>query len=308
MNREEFQSIDWSKPHFFRITYTYVGKGSSKRFASYGMAKNHTRFGATITYKYTYKEEEEGVRDAYFPCEMLWECDEKGEPLSPYLKEINPEDMWKCPVCSKLFSHKERDSIFCSDRCQEIYKLNKEEEDRKKGKGPVKKHCEFCGKEFETTYSNKKFCSDKCRKRADAKKRTGLKKKDKSSYVKGKEIKKKEIIKKEEIQKRGNNKNEPKIPKVKVCEFCGKEFETIDSQRKYCCYDCRVKASNKKRSERRKKNRKPKVRHCKFCGKEFETNLNYKNYCCRNCARAAGRERVRKMKALMKLWGIDLRE
>lgn len=306
MNREEFQSIDWSKPHFFRITYTYVGKGSSKRFASYGMAKNHTRFGATVTYKYTYKDGEEGIKDCYFPCEMLWECDEKGNPLLPYSEEINPDDMWKCPVCSKLFSHKERDGIFCSDRCQEIYKLNKEEEDRKKGKGPVKKKCEFCGAEFETTDSRKKFCSSKCRKKADSKKRSSLREKLKQSREKDMQVmNNKDCNKKIEKPK---TVPDPKIPKVKICSFCGKEFETIDFRKKYCCYECRVKASNKKKSERRKKNRRPKVKKCKFCGKEFETNLNYKNYCCRNCARAAGRERIRKMKALMKLWGIDLKE
>lgn len=327
MNREEFQNIDWSKPRFFRITYTSEFKDSNKRFESFGPAKNHTRFGATITYKYTYKEGEEGIRDSYFPCEMLWECNEKGKPILPYVKEINPDDMWKCPVCSKLFSHKERNSIFCSDRCQEIYKANKAEEDKKNGKGPVKKKCEFCGKEFETTYSNKKFCSSKCRKKAYAKKESDLKRKFKPEKNPEKEAdkdidlnkdpgsnkitessKNEEVLKSPKEIKKSENPKDIKVKKVKICALCGKEFETLDSRKKYCCYECRVKASNKKKSERRKRNRRPKVKHCKFCGKEFETNLNYKTYCCRNCARAAGRERIRKMKTLMKLWGIDLRE
>ncbi|MCL2038930.1 MAG: hypothetical protein FWG85_00705 [Bacteroidetes bacterium] len=103
--------------------------------------------------------------------------------------------------------------------------------------------CKICGKEFETI-RNKKYCSKECT-------YTQIKLLN-ASYV----LKRKTAIK----------------PIIKVCECCGKEFETTIRNKKYCNPKCC------------KHNKKPNaIRICKICGKEFETNRK-KKYCSKECA------------------------
>lgn len=64
----------------------------------------------------------------------------------------------------------------------------------------------------------------------------------------------------------------------KVCETCGKIFETNKKWQKYCSQECKYKANYKSVKVVRKSN-------CVFCGKEFETDNKKKLFCSRKCSK-----------------------
>ena len=62
----------------------------------------------------------------------------------------------------------------------------------------------------------------------------------------------------------------------KVCEQCGKEFETNRLKQKYCGFDCRIESRRTGRTEHTK--------ICPYCGNEFTTIVKAQKYCSAACA------------------------
>lgn len=64
---------------------------------------------------------------------------------------------------------------------------------------------------------------------------------------------------------------------IKICNFCGKEFKTSHSKRKYCSQECMGKAKRKNIP----------AQYCLVCGKELVPNFKKGNkirkYCSQNC-------------------------
>lgn len=118
--------------------------------------------------------------------------------------------------------------------------------------GTVAGFCPVCNRQFIKYRSFQKYCSYKCREKA-----TG----NKSYYKKAEPVKKK-------------------------CLTCGKEFETHDGKRKYCCNECYLK-----HRESYYKKKKPKSKTCPMCGKEFKTTHGLQKYCCKECYLKAKKDR-----------------
>jgi len=84
----------------------------------------------------------------------------------------------------------------------------------------MKKVCEVCGKEYETSQPHQKTCSPECQKKKNA------------AYQKLY----REVYHDELLEKAKKNKNTPKLKKV--CEVCGKEYETTQPHKKTCSPEC----------------------------------------------------------------------
>jgi len=68
-------------------------------------------------------------------------------------------------------------------------------------------------------------------------------------------------------------------PITKVCQYCGKEYQTVHAKgttSKYCSIDCKNKAKNLREHPRITKK-------CHTCGKEFETGDNRHRFCSDAC-------------------------
>lgn len=234
MTKDEFQAIDWDKPHWFRITYAYPGK----RYGYYGPATGHVRFGATIKWESKgkrYGKEEIHPKESFFPCEMLWECDSEGNPLKPYPKGKRPAAYKVCKWCWKTFYPEiGQDNKYCCPECrkkaEDEKKAKKELNEQKKrqykeslmgGDGEViEKQCRVCGKFFKTRSGVKVFCSYECF-------RKDLARKEREAYKKRKELQ-----------------------ELRECKYCGKKFVPDRAHKIYCSWDCRTKAE-KERAKRK---------------------------------------------------------
>lgn len=100
--------------------------------------------------------------------------------------------------------------------------------------------CPFCGEDFVREQVAQKFCSARCR----------------QSYYAKKEIK-----------------NKYREPKVYVCAWCGRAFES-DRKKKYCCDDCRIRAYD----QRPRKRKKPKLTLEQVALLSGEAGLSYGQY------------------------------
>lgn len=108
----------------------------------------------------------------------------------------------------------------------------------------------------------------------------------------------------------------------KICQHCGKEFETTNSRKIYCTRDCMYKAKNlrkvKELSENSKKNFQKYIeengskRNCLYCGKEFEITKPQqlrKIYCSKSCCKKVDNmfgnkeERDKKYKDILRYGG-----
>lgn len=73
---------------------------------------------------------------------------------------------------------------------------------------------------------------------------------------------------------------------TKACAWCGTEFETEHRGTKYCSLSCRQSAAAKQQNECNK--RRPKVHYdpkaCLHCGKEFTPREKRQIYCSKECA------------------------
>ena len=75
---------------------------------------------------------------------------------------------------------------------------------------------------------------------------------------------------------------------IKVCEYCGKEYETINNgNNRFCSNNCKA-------AWRRESGVDDEIRKCAFCGKEFTANkYTHKKFCTRECASKYRRSKKR---------------
>lgn len=115
--------------------------------------------------------------------------------------------------------------------------------------------CKACGSEFTTVYGHEqKYCSRECFRISRRKK---------------------------------ERKENPRSPRsLKVCEWCGREFESLNSSQKYCSKECSYEGGKRRQRERWKQAYKPKIIICKECGTEFLTECGdtHSVFCCQSCA------------------------
>ena len=123
-------------------------------------------------------------------------------------------------------------------------------------------HCECCGKTFVKYRPFQKYCSNKCREIVYEKK---------YRYVK------KPMVK-------------------KICGNCGKEFETNDSKKKYCCVECCRIFQNSCYEPKEQG-----IRKCAVCGKEFTITHHAKKYCTDECYLVAKKVRETKNEAISRI-------
>jgi len=91
--------------------------------------------------------------------------------------------------------------------------------------------------------------------------------------------------------------------KKKTCNICGKVFNPISPNQKYCvsCKDAGRKLTNRLRDRkryRRKYNYKECIKHCESCGKQFITYYSKKRFC---GAEKCEKERLRRKNVMMQL-------
>lgn len=137
-----------------------------------------------------------------------------------------------------------------------------------------KSKCLYCNKEFEYENYKSKTCSKECAELL--RKKTNLKKYgvENPTQIKESSNKRIETIK----QKYGSGKAPLKKPITRVCNTCGKEYQSTANFSMYCSDKC-------------KKNKPTKVydiplvkSNCIICGKEFEYKSNSKkNTCSKEC-------------------------
>jgi hypothetical protein len=152
-----------------------------------------------------------------------------------------------CEICGSA-EFQIKSERFCSQKCIHIYGSKKAANNKKEclecGKkiavGNFEKHlrthikkeiyyfCENCGNECFESYGSNRFCSKECARSFSTKE------------------KRKEIN-----HKVSKSLSKEKIPKVKVCLYCKKEFKTYKNS-KYCSHKC-VGAQPKKKGANRKK-------------------------------------------------------
>ena len=71
---------------------------------------------------------------------------------------------------------------------------------------------------------------------------------------------------------------------IKICENCGKEFESNYSKKRFCCRKCY--------NEFIQKNRQTKKVTCPICGNEFHQKRIGQIYCCNKCKMIAAQNRI----------------
>jgi hypothetical protein len=77
------------------------------------------------------------------------------------------------------------------------------------------------------------------------------------------------------------------MDKIKICEYCGKQFITKSLGNKCCSDECKKQRRNdidreKHKTAKGNKNKKYKAL-CKHCGKEFSSNQPQAKFCCGKC-------------------------
>lgn len=70
----------------------------------------------------------------------------------------------------------------------------------------------------------------------------------------------------------------------RICQECGKEYETNDDKRHYCSKECYLKFQEKRRAE-------PEERVCLICEKKFMSAHWSKRYCSKECRMEARRNK-----------------
>ena len=95
---------------------------------------------------------------------------------------------------------------------------------------------------------------------------------------------------------------------IKICEHCGKEFETDRNTKRFCTRKCK-EASRKKRIRKGIRNDNIEyVRICPICGVEFTTNHFDKIYCSDDCVKKHKKEYYKKNKEYHKEYNKQWRE
>ena len=71
----------------------------------------------------------------------------------------------------------------------------------------------------------------------------------------------------------------------RVCEICGKTFETGNSKQKFCSRECNLKHQRLKYRDAHPEPPKPNLpeRNCEFCDKEFFPQVDNQKFCSKKC-------------------------
>jgi hypothetical protein len=173
-----------------------------------------------------------------------------------------------CEICKKEFKNRNKNQRFCSRACY--------------GKSRCKdttRKCLFCKNEFNVSYvnHNQKFCSSKC---------FGLSVRTRkliNCLGCGREFK----------QKNSNQKFCSKICSQKSrcknvyqnCEECNKKFKMSNKNQRFCSRECANLNLHQKTSSK----------ECEFCGEVFISNIHFRKYCGDKCAKAAHKEKSKKI-------------
>jgi len=96
--------------------------------------------------------------------------------------------------------------------------------------------------------------------------------------------------------------------KKSICQCCGREYIQQHGREKYCSDDCRIKVINEKKKEAYNKSTltgKPKI--CEECGKEFFPHSEKQRFCCKSCSSKHNRkdQLKRKKKRGPRLYGYQ---
>lgn len=118
--------------------------------------------------------------------------------------------------------------------------------------------CEVCGAEFTPSKYNRyaKYCSKECQRKAANRLR----------------------------RKQGRSRGERVLPvRTRICEGCGKEFESRANNVKFCSRSCYMRFRLALEKANYVSQRTVEKRVCPFCGKEFETLRSNMKFCSRQC-------------------------
>jgi len=87
----------------------------------------------------------------------------------------------------------------------------------------------------------------------------------------------------------------------KVCEICGKAFETPTDKKKFCSIECTKKAKVLRNRKYKQAKRKTVTKICPVCGKEFEPKTNSQKYCNPECYIVAKNRQAKLYSPLLKV-------
>ena len=117
-----------------------------------------------------------------------------------------------------------------------------------------KRPCKWCGKLFDGRSGHQKYCSDTCALKAKREQ-------------------------KEESRKRRIEQMREEGTLVKTCEVCGKKFESVRSDRRFCSPECG------KKGRRKDPERLFADAQCVVCGKTFARKTPNQICCSKDCSK-----------------------
>ena len=70
---------------------------------------------------------------------------------------------------------------------------------------------------------------------------------------------------------------------IKICEYCGKEFETDREIKRFCCRQCKEKSKQSRKCKGIRLDNIEYTKVCSVCNTEFVTTHQDKKYCSKKC-------------------------
>ena len=70
---------------------------------------------------------------------------------------------------------------------------------------------------------------------------------------------------------------------IKICEYCGKEFETDRETKRFCCRQCKEKSKQSRKCKGIRLDNIKYTKVCPVCNTEFITTHQDKKYCSDKC-------------------------